>query len=143
MAAIRGRDTSPELRVRRELFRAGFRFRLHARDLPGRPDIVLPRFRVAIFVHGCFWHGHGCARSKRPATNRSFWEPKLDRNLQRDRDNILRLEAAGWTPLVIWECTLKEATEEVLQRLVSARSSLLGKKRNTARASVGQRSLSS
>ena len=123
MAAVRSRNTSPELQVRKALHRAGFRFRIHAQDLPGRPDIVLPRYRIAIFVNGCFWHGHDCTRSRRPATNQSFWEAKLDRNIQRDRENIRQLEQAGWTPLVIWQCTIVDGIEEVLQQLVTARSS--------------------
>ena len=80
MAAVRGRDTGPELQVRKALFAAGYRYRLYAKELPGKPDLVLPRYRLAIFVHGCFWHGHTCSRGKRPGSNVSFWDAKLDAN---------------------------------------------------------------
>lgn len=85
MAAVRRADTAPELYVRRELFAAGFRYRLNARKLPGRPDIVLPRYKTVVFVHGCFWHGHACARGKRPQSNAEFWNAKIDGNMRRDR----------------------------------------------------------
>jgi DNA mismatch endonuclease (patch repair protein) len=107
MAAIRGQDTTPELLVRSVLHRHGLRFRLHVRDLPGRPDIVLPRHRTVILVHGCFWHRHiGCARSMLPATNRAWWIAKLRRNRARDRRVLRELRAAGWRVIVVWECQL-------------------------------------
>lgn len=89
------------------LHRLGYRFRLHRRDLPGSPDIVLPSRRKVIFVHGCFWHGHDCPRGKRPATNREFWDDKLDRNIVRDVAAREELVDLGWEPLVIWECRAK------------------------------------
>lgn len=95
MAAVKGKDTKPEMIVRRALHAAGHRFRLHRDDLPGRPDLVLPRHRMAVFVHGCFWHGHHCRRGKRPSTNVDFWGPKLDRNIERDRAARAALEATG------------------------------------------------
>ncbi len=117
MAAVSGSNTSPELYVRKRLFAAGFRYRLHVNELPGKPDIVLPRFRFAVFVHGCFWHGHSCSRGKRPASNVEFWNAKLDGNVRRDRKNKLALKAHGWSPIVIWECRLKIGTEALLTHL--------------------------
>lgn len=105
MSGIRGRNTKPELIVRRALHAAGFRYRLHRSDLPGRPDIVLPGRRIAILVHGCFWHRHeGCSKCTAPATRAEFWQAKFDRNITRDRENIAALEAAGWAVYVVWEC---------------------------------------
>lgn len=121
MAAVRTRDTEPELYVRRKLFAAGFRFRLHVRKLPGRPDIVLPRYRTAVFVHGCFWHGHACPRGARPTTNVGFWNAKLDANSHRDKRNRAALEAAGWRAIVVWQCELQEATAKLVKSLKAAR----------------------
>jgi DNA mismatch endonuclease (patch repair protein) len=123
MAGIRGRNTQPEVLVRRMLFAAGFRFRLHRRDLPGVPDIVLPKHQLAIFVHGCFWHQHeGCPLAKMPASNRGFWAEKLGRNQERDRQNIERLIASGWRVLVVWECATRvpELTIALDKSLVAA-----------------------
>ena len=106
MAAIKGRDTRPELLVRRLLHKLGYRFRLHQRELPGTPDIVLPGRRVVIFVHGCFWHRHGCSNSVLPRTRTEWWEAKLDRTVERDAQNIAALEELGWDVLVLWECLL-------------------------------------
>ena len=109
MAAVRGADTLPELYVRKKLFAAGFRFRLHAKELVGKPDIVLPRFRMVVFVHGCFWHGHDCARGARvPKANRDYWTAKVARN--RARDGVAKglLEGAGWRVEVVWECALRD-----------------------------------
>lgn len=106
MARVRSKNTAPEMAVRRALHARGYRFRLHRKDLPGRPDIVLPRYRLAIFVHGCFWHG--CPRCDRglrlPKRNASFWDAKLGGNKERDVRNISALETAGWSVLVVWEC---------------------------------------
>lgn len=108
MAGIRGRDTRPEMAVRRALFAAGFRFRLHRRDLPGSPDIVLPGRMIAVFVHGCFWHRHGgCRYSKLPATRPEFWKAKLDANVERDSRAIQALRAGGWRVLIVWECAVR------------------------------------
>lgn len=107
MAAISGKDTRPELFVRRLLHSMGYRFRLHRRDLPGTPDIVLPGRRKAIFIHGCFWHGHpGCRFATRPATRPEFWAEKIDRNQRRDRIAVVRLRRLGWSVATIWECSL-------------------------------------
>ena len=109
MAAIRSRNTKPEVRVRRVLHALGFRFRLHRKDLPGAPDIVLPGRKLAVFVHGCFWHGHDCARGARvPKQNRPYWTQKIERNRQRDVRTQAELIARGWTTLVVWECELKD-----------------------------------
>lgn len=110
MRAIRSKDTKPELLVRKILHAAGLRFRLHRTDLPGKPDIVLPKYRAVIFVHGCFWHRHpGCKFSALPVTRRDFWQKKLDENVTRDANQIIALEAMGWKTFVIWECQVKEA----------------------------------
>ena len=109
MSGIRGKDTKPEMFVRKALFAAGFRFRLHRRDLPGAPDVVMAGRRVAVFVHGCFWHRHkGCRLAAVPATRPEFWKAKLDGNAARDGKNIGRLRALGWRVLVVWECALRE-----------------------------------
>ncbi|MGE0125419.1 MAG: very short patch repair endonuclease [Vicinamibacterales bacterium] len=105
MSRIKGRDTGPELAVRSVLHRLGFRFRLHRRDLPGRPDLVLVRLRVVIFVHGCFWHQHkGCRFAYKPKSNAAFWLSKLASNVERDRINVRELKALGWNVLTVWEC---------------------------------------
>lgn len=107
MSRIRGRDTKPEMIIRRGLHRLGFRFRLHTRELPGRPDLVLPKYRCAIFVHGCFWHDHGCALCKRPTTRPEFWDAKLRRNKERDASAVRALLAVEWKTLIVWECALR------------------------------------
>jgi DNA mismatch endonuclease (patch repair protein) len=107
MSVIRGRDTAPELLVRRGLHARGLRFRLHDRQLPGRPDLVLARYRTVVFVHGCFWHAHGCRLSKMPTTRQEFWRKKLEENVARDHKSITILQARGWRVLVIWECALR------------------------------------
>jgi len=108
MAAIRSADTKPEMRLRRELHARGFRFRLHDRSLPGRPDIVLPRWRAVIEVRGCFWHRHeGCRLTTNPATRPEFWRDKFRRNTERDSRNESMLRQAGWRVAVVWECSLR------------------------------------
>ena len=109
MAAVKGRDTKPELIVRRLIWRLGARYRLHRRDLPGSPDIVLPGRRLVVFVHGCFWHGHDCARGARvPKANRDYWLAKVGRNRARDLETCAKLEALGWRVEAVWECELKD-----------------------------------
>jgi DNA mismatch endonuclease (patch repair protein) len=109
MAAIRCRNTKPELRVRSLLHQLGYRFRLHWRDLPGSPDIVLPRHHTVVFVHGCFWHRHaGCRYTTTPGTRSDFWEEKFRLNVERDARQQAELRAAGWAVLVVWECELKD-----------------------------------
>ena len=111
MSRVRGRDTKPEVAVRRIVHGMGYRYRLHRKDLPGKPDIVLPRHRAVIFVHGCFWHRHeepSCALARLPKSRLEFWEPKLEANRLRDIRTKQALEAAGWRVLVIWECEVKD-----------------------------------
>ncbi|HEX9983502.1 MAG TPA: DNA mismatch endonuclease Vsr [Thermoanaerobaculia bacterium] len=109
MAAIRGRDTKPEMTVRRLVHRLGYRFRLHRRDLPGRPDLVLPRHRAVIFVHGCFWHHHDCRYGRVvPATRAEFWRKKRDENVARDARNLAALHEQSWRVLVVWECWTRQ-----------------------------------
>lgn len=107
MAAIRGADTKPEMTIRRGLHARGFRFRLHDRKLPGRPDLVLPKHHAVLFVHGCFWHGHGCHLFKWPGTREEFWREKIGANVTRDKANTEALQNAGWRVGVVWECALK------------------------------------
>lgn len=107
MSGITGKNTGPERVVRRALHARGLRYRLHSKDLPGRPDIVLPKYRAVIFVHGCFWHGHHCHLFKIPATRPEFWSGKIDGNVQRDKRNTKLLLESGWRVLCIWECAIK------------------------------------
>ena len=132
MSRIRGRDTKPELVVRRWLWHQGFRYRLYVKTLPGRPDIVMRKWRTAIFVNGCFWHGHDCNK-RRPKTNAQFWEDKITRNRQRDAHNLDLLQAAGWDVIVIWECQLSsKRREQTLHELDLALSRIV-LKHNTPR----------
>ena len=109
MRAVKGADTKLEIALRKALFARGFRYRLHAAELPGKPDLVFPKYRAALFVHGCFWHGHDCARGSRvPKTNRAYWTGKIARNKARDKENAKRLKAQGWRVLVVWECGMKD-----------------------------------
>ena len=124
MSRIRGRDTQPEMYVRRAVWEQGFRYRLHVKRLPGAPDLVLAQYGVALFVHGCFWHQHGCSKSNRPSSNRDYWERKLDRNVARDAENQAKLERMGWLVFTVWECRLQEdaaATLSFLQELRAKR----------------------
>jgi DNA mismatch endonuclease (patch repair protein) len=112
MRAVRTKDTAPEMIVRRLVHGLGYRYRLHAHKLPGKPDLVLPKYRAVIFVHGCFWHGHDdCPRARRPKTNAAFWDRKLQRNFERDTAQRASLIASGWRVLVVWECETKRADE--------------------------------
>lgn len=107
MSRIRGKDTKPELLIRRGLHARGLRYRLHCRSLPGSPDLVFPKYNIAVFVHGCFWHAHGCALSTLPVTRHEFWTLKLEGNVARDQKAIASLQASGWRVLVIWECAMR------------------------------------
>ena len=112
MTSIRGKNTKPEILVRKGLHARGFRFRLHNKKLPGSPDIVLPKYGVAIMVNGCFWHGHkGCRYATKPKTNIEFWETKIARNRHRDEVTTAHLEALGWTAITIWECELRNISQ--------------------------------
>ncbi|NTZ89288.1 very short patch repair endonuclease [Agrobacterium tumefaciens] len=125
MSRVRSRHTRPELFVRSALFHAGFRYRLHHSQLAGKPDIVLRRYKMAVFVHGCFWHGHHCSKGqKRPLSNVQFWEEKLDRNAQRDEENQASLENAGWSVRIVWECTLIDDTNRLLAELAAIQIAL-------------------
>jgi len=120
MSRIRSKDTSPEKRVRSFLHRAGFRFRLHVKNLPGSPDIVLPKYRTVIFVHGCFWHRHpGCKYAYTPKSRVDFWQKKFKENVVRDRKNIALLEEKGWKVLIIWECEVSKdiILKEILKNI--------------------------
>jgi DNA mismatch endonuclease (patch repair protein) len=108
MARVRQKNTKPEVRLRQWLHAAGYRFRLHRRDLPGTPDIVMPGRMAAVFVHGCFWHGHDCKAGRPPATNAEFWENKISKNKLRDATAVSRLTDLGWTPILVWECELRD-----------------------------------
>jgi DNA mismatch endonuclease, patch repair protein len=119
MRRIRSKDTSPELRVRRLMYSMGYRYRLHISHLPGKPDIVLRKYKAVIFVHGCFWHQHSACREGRiPSSNSSYWAPKLARNVARDREHAKALKKAGWRVLTLWECDLGEEVTERLQRRI-------------------------
>lgn len=108
MGRVRQKDTKPEMVVRRLAHALGYRFRLHRRDLPGRPDLVFPRRRKIVFVHGCFWHRHGCRKTTTPKSNAEFWLAKFERNVERDRAAIKALEGSGWHVKTIWECETKD-----------------------------------
>ncbi len=109
MSSIRSRDTRPELIVRSFLHAMGLRFRLYRRDLPGSPDLVFPKYKFVLFVHGCFWHQHpGCKRARMPSTRRSFWQAKLRRNIERDLEAVRQLRDKGWRVFVLWECEIGE-----------------------------------
>lgn len=116
MQAVRGKDTGPEWVVRRLLHKVGYRYRLHRKDLPGKPDLVFPSRRKAIFVHGCFWHAHGCRYGRPPKSRPEYWLPKLKENKRRDVDRIAELEKMGWQVLTVWQCEIKD-TEAVTKRM--------------------------
>ena len=117
MAAVRSKDTKPEMLVRRAAHALGYRFRLHRKDLPGKPDLVFPSRKAVIFVDGCYWHGHDCKRGARmPKTNVEYWQAKIARNMKRDANNIATLEADGWQVLTIWECELNDR-DDLARRL--------------------------
>jgi len=120
MSKISGRDTKPEIAVRKILFSKGFRFRINDKRYPGKPDIVLPKYKTAIFIHGCFWHGHSCKRGELPETNHEFWEKKILDTKKRDKQKLEELESLGWDVKVIWQCELstKELRDSKLSELI-------------------------
>ncbi len=118
MSRIRSRDTLPELILRRGLHALGFRYRVNDQRLPGRPDLVLPKFRAVILVNGCFWHGHDCHLFRLPRTRRDFWQQKIDANKERDARNFLLLTEADWRVMVIWECALKGRTRMPVEAVI-------------------------
>lgn len=118
MAAIKSRDTKPEVAIRRLLHAAGFRFRLHRKDLPGRPDIVLPRYKTVVFVNGCFWHQHPeCKLASNPSSRPEYWRAKLDRNVERDRHSYASLTNLGWKVIVVWECEIRRNASAVAEHI--------------------------
>lgn len=120
MSRIRGKDTTLELKVRKYLFHCGFRYRKNVKDLPGKPDIVLPKYRTVVFVNGCFWHHHyGCRLAVYPKSNEQYWETKINRNITNDESNIKKLTEMGYKVLTIWECEIKECFEYRMTELVS------------------------
>jgi DNA mismatch endonuclease, patch repair protein len=141
MAGIRGKDTKPEMIIRRGLHAKGFRYVLHDKRLPGKPDLVFPKYRAVVFVHGCFWHGHGCHLFKWPKSRRGFWRKKIERNQEIDNNAIAILEKSGWRCCVIWECSLKgaarlpvaSAVERIIAWLGSSRRGLVVRGRHVAK----------
>ena len=126
MAAVKGKDTKPEMIVRKYLFSRGLRFRVQVRKLPGKPDIVLPKYKTAIFVNGCFWHGHeGCKYFRLPKSNVEFWKEKIERNIERDRESMQALFDLGWKVVRVWECELRNKAnrEETLNKIYTNASS--------------------
>lgn len=127
MSRISGKETKPEIIVRRYLFSKGFRYRKNDKRYPGKPDIVLPKYKTVIFVNGCFWHGHDCLAGKLPVTRRDFWKSKINRNIERDKDNLIKLEKLGWKVITIWQCELKnkvirgKTLPELVKRIKSDR----------------------
>ena len=124
MSAVRAKNTRLETEIRRHLFAQGFRYRLHARNLPARPDMVFPKYATVIFVHGCFWHWHGCKRSRMPASNKDYWTGKIGRNQKRDATVVERISSMGWDCSIIWECQLQQDVDELLTELIARRSEI-------------------
>ena len=121
MSGIRSKDTKAEIEIRKKLFALGFRYRLHDKKLPGKPDIVFPRYKAVIFIHGCFWHAHGCKLFKMPSTRVRFWRKKLARNKEKDTENYKALKEGGWRIMSIWECSFRGAgknREKEIERIV-------------------------
>lgn len=119
MQAVHSKDTKPEVKVRRALFRAGFRYRLQRRDLPGTPDIFVLKYGVVVFINGCFWHQHGCKLTTRPKSNQNFWNEKFDNNIVRDVKNLWKLSLLGFRVATLWECSLNADFDRSIERLVA------------------------
>jgi DNA mismatch endonuclease (patch repair protein) len=119
MSKISGKNTKPEIIIRKIAHKLGYRFRLHRKDLPGKPDLVFPKYKKVIFVNGCFWHGHStCSRSKLPTTRHEFWKEKIESNKRRDKSNKIKLKKMGWDYLVIWQCEIKKSTKGELAKTI-------------------------
>lgn len=120
MASITGKETKPEISVRSYLFRQGFRFRKNVKTIPGKPDIVLPKYQTIIFIHGCFWHGHNCKKATRPTSNTEFWNTKIQGNIERDKQVKSELKKIGWKILTVWDCELKskERFDDTMRKLI-------------------------
>jgi DNA mismatch endonuclease, patch repair protein len=125
MSGIKGKNTKPEIIVRKELFKRGFRYRLHDKKLAGKPDLVLPKYKAAIFVNGCFWHGHDCKLFKWPKSNPEFWKEKITKNKERDVKNRKLLEEQGWRVTIIWECAVKGKLSDNIRKEVDTLSDWL------------------
>ncbi len=132
MRAVRSRDTQPELRVRRAAHALGLRFRLHRADLPGKPDLVFPARRIALFVHGCFWHGHDCSFYRLPQTRADFWLAKIETNQKRDAKVMRELYKSGWRQLVIWECAIRGKKAEAVKVVIDKTEKWIRSKRRFA-----------
>lgn len=118
MSHIKSKDTSVEIKVRSYLFRQGFRFRKNVKSLPGKPDIVLPKYKTVIFIHGCFWHRHNCKRATMPKTRTDYWEQKFKKNIENDQKHVEDLNAMGWKVIVLWECNINNAFTETMEKLI-------------------------
>jgi DNA mismatch endonuclease (patch repair protein) len=119
MRSVKGKNTAPELQIRSALHRAGYRFRLHRNDLPGKPDIVLPKYMTIVFINGCFWHQHtGCRKATIPKNNRSFWRKKLTRNVERDLQNHVQLRRLGWKVITLWECKIRKSVDVAILPII-------------------------
>lgn len=119
MAGIKGKNTRPEMMIRKALHRLGYRYRLHSQTLPGKPDLIFPKFGAVIFVHGCFWHGHDCALFKWPSSRAKFWREKIEGNRSRDAKSSLKISESGWRILTIWECAIKGPTRRTQEEIVN------------------------
>jgi len=118
MSKIKSKDTLPEIRLRKALWRIGYRYRLHYKSLPGKPDIVIPKYKIVIFVHGCFWHRHkNCIEASRPKTNSEYWETKINKNIERDKKHQKEIKKTGYKIIIIWECMVKKDIEENIKLL--------------------------
>lgn len=126
MSGIQGKNTRPELLIRKMLHKAGFRYRLHSKELPGKPDIVLPKYRAVVLVNGCFWHGHGCHLFKWPSTRKEWWETKIYRTIEKDEENLAALQASGWRTAIVWECAIKGRTRLNLDTIANSLFTWLG-----------------
>lgn len=120
MAQVHSKNTSLEIKIRKQLFKLGYRFRIHAKDLPGQPDLKLPKYKTIIAINGCFWHGHNCPRVKMPESNREYWKAKIIKNKKRDKSNIKNLTESGWACIVIWECAAKQKYAENLYNSITS-----------------------
>lgn len=127
MSKISGKETKPEILVRKFLFSNGFRYRKNVKELPGKPDIVLPKYKTIIFVHGCFWHGHACKAAKLPETNKEFWENKIKSNIIRDEDNTRKLKDSGWLIITVWQCEIKNKISQK-ERLLLLQKEIIGER---------------
>lgn len=131
MSGIRGKNTKPELLIRKALHNRGFRYRLHSANLPGKPDLVFPRYNAVLFVHGCFWHGHNCKLFKLPATHTEFWQEKISANKIRDFRQLDELHAKGWRTIVVWECTTRGVSAALFDKLIDRIASWLTLEKNS------------